>query len=394
MSANPLILEGVRVIELGVWVAGPAAGGILADWGADVIKVEPPKGDPQRNVFKALGLRGDRVAPFEADNRGKRSVVLDLQTEDGKANFLSLLATADIFITNIRPEALIRLGLDPDKICERFPRLIYGRLSGYGTEGPDSHRAGYDVGAFWSRAGVNTRLVHPDEAPPNIPPGFGDHMTALSLVSGVMAALYSRERTGRGQLVDTSLLRTGIYGLAADFSMQIYYDKLAPRSRREDVPAPLVNCYKTKDEKWIWLLGVESSRHWPNLLAALGRESLAKDPRFEDARLRYKNKTVLIAVLDLEFLSYNRDEICQLLDQHDVWWAPVQSVEDVLNDPQAIASGAFVEIPGSEQFAARKAVASPVSFNGVTPQPSSHSPEMGEHTDEILTEQKRHNHDG
>lgn len=388
-TARSNILEGLRVVELGVWVAGPAAGGMLSDWGADVIKVESPKGDPQRHVFKALGLRGDRVAPFELDNRGKRSIVLDLQTPEGQAHFDSLLKTADIFITNMRPGALERLNLDADHIRTRFPKLIYGRLSGYGPEGPDSNRAGYDVGAFWSRAGLPSRIVPPDVPPPNIAPGFGDHMTAISLVSGVMAALWNREETGKGSVVDTSLFRTGIYGLGADFAMQMYYGKLAPRSHREHVPAPLVNCYKSKDEKWIWMLGVESDRHWPNLLKALDRPDLADDLRFADARGRYKNKSELILEIDKEFSKYTRHEICELLDKFDVWWSPVQTVDEVLQDPQAHAAGAFVEIPAHADKAAMPSVAGPVTFNQTPCRPAGHSPELGEHTREILDELKK-----
>ncbi len=385
-AAQTHILSGIRVVELGVWVAGPAAGGLLADWGANVIKVEPPKGDPQRHVLKALGLRGDRVPPFEMDNRGKRSVVLDLQTDEGQADLHRLLTRADILITNMRPAALERLNLQAETIREKFPRLIYGRLSGYGPEGPDHHRAGYDVGAFWSRAGVPTRVVPPDMPPPNIPPAFGDHLTAVALVSGLMAALWNREKTGQGRLVDTSLLRTGIYGLGADFAMQMHYQKLAPRSHREHVPAPLVNCYQSQDGKWIWMLGVESARHWPNLLKALSREDMATDPRFADARARYKHRSDLIAEIDAMFKTKPRAAWADIFDAYDVWWAPVQTVEEVLDDPQAIASGAFVDIPAHGEKSAIGSVAGPISFDGVNMPPNSHAPELGEHTDEILSE--------
>lgn len=380
------VLDGVRVIELGVWVAGPAAGGLLADWGADVIKVESPSGDPQRHVLKALGLRGDRVPPFEMDNRGKRSLVLDLHSEEGQSTLNSLLASADILLTNMRPNALTRMHLSADEVRQRFPKLIYGRLTGYGAEGDDKDRAGYDVGAFWSRSGMPTRIVPADVPPPNIPPGFGDHMTAVSLVSGLMAALWKREKTGQGCVVDTSLLRTGIYGLGADFAMQMHYGKLAPRTHREDTPAALVNCYKARDDKWLWMLGVESERHWPNLLKALDRPDMVDDERFADARARYQNRRELIAEVDREFAGKDRAEWEALFDQYDVWWAPVQTVDEVLVDPQAIAAGAFVEIPASGDTSAMASVAGPVSFDGQTTAPRSHSPLLGEHNDEILAE--------
>jgi crotonobetainyl-CoA:carnitine CoA-transferase CaiB-like acyl-CoA transferase len=186
-------LAGVRVVELGVWVAGPAAAGLMADWGADVVKVEPPAGDPQRRVFGALGVADQQgVPPFEIDNRGKRSVVLDLQTDDGRVQMERLLATADVFVTNVRPEALARLGLAHDEVLARHPRLVYASLTGYGLEGPERDRAGYDIGAFWARSGLAHTMVPPDELPPGLRSGMGDHVTGMSLLGGVLAKLLER----------------------------------------------------------------------------------------------------------------------------------------------------------------------------------------------------------
>lgn len=165
MANGPL--HGVKVVELGVWVAGPAATGLMADWGANVIKVEPPTGDPQRAVFGALGVADQAgVPPFEIDNRGKRSVVLDLRSEEGLATLHSLLAEADVFVSNVRPAGLTRMGLDPAALTARYPRLVYGLLTGYGSRGPDVDRAGYDVGAFWARSGLAHTLVAPGDNPP------------------------------------------------------------------------------------------------------------------------------------------------------------------------------------------------------------------------------------
>lgn len=383
------VLSGVRVLELGVWVAGPAAAATLSDWGANVIKVEPPTGDPQRGVFRALGLKDGRVPPFEQDNRGKQSLILNLQEDGDYQKLLALLEATDVLITNMRPAALNKLKLNAESLLEQFPRLIYGRLTGYGAEGPDVNRAGYDVGGFWSRAGLPTRIVPPDQPPPNIPPGFGDHMTATSLVSGVVAALFNRERTGKGMLVDTSLLRTGIYGLSADISMQKFFGKVVPRTKREKAEAPMVNCYKAKDDKWIWMLAVESTRHWPNLLRALDKQDLEQDPRFSDARARYKHKVELVDILDKAISEYNRDALAERFDLHDVWWAPVQTLDEVVADPQAIAAGAFIDIPGNDDEPEIGGAASPVSFGGTHPKPQGAAPELGQHTDEILTDLER-----
>lgn len=386
MSDSAAMLEGIRVVELGVWVAGPAAGAMLSDWGADVIKVEPPTGDPQRGVFRALGLKDGRVPPFEQDNRGKRSLVLDLREERELEALHKLLGTADILISNMRPSALDKYGLDGDSIRARHPKLIYGRITGYGSKGPDVNRAGYDVGGFWSRAGVPTRIVTPDTPPPNIPPGFGDHMTAISLVSGLMAALFRREQSGQGAVVDTSLLRTGIYGLSADFSMQMFFGKLMPRTKREEAEAPLVNCYQTKDGKWIWMLAVESARHWPNLLKALDREEWADSPDFSSAKDRYKNKIALVAAIDAETARYDRKELGKRFDAHDVWWSPVQTVDEVVDDPQAVAAGAFLDIPGGPGDDPLGGVASPVSFNEQPVKAKGPAPGIGEHSDEVMGE--------
>ena len=193
MMAGPM--EGVRVVELGVWVAGPATGGILADWGADVVKIEPPTGDPARMFGRMLGLDVDVSPPFEMDNRSKRSVVIDLTTEDGHRTALELISGADVFITNVRPGALQRLGLDYGSLAPDHPRLVYGLITGYGETGPDADRAAYDVAAFWARGGLAHLLTRPGETPPFQRGGMGDHSAGMTLAAAVCAALVARGRT-------------------------------------------------------------------------------------------------------------------------------------------------------------------------------------------------------
>jgi crotonobetainyl-CoA:carnitine CoA-transferase CaiB-like acyl-CoA transferase len=192
-------LDGLRVVEMGVWVAGPSAAGVMADCGADVIKVEPPAGDPFRNLFGSLGYEGDYPnPPFALDNRGKRSVVLDLRNDSAREALDRIIATADVFISNLRTDALERLGLDGPSLTKRFSRLVYGSVTGYGIDGPDRDRAAYDVGGFFARSGISNLMVPPDQPPLNQRGGLGDHVTGLSAVSGILAALFARERTGRG----------------------------------------------------------------------------------------------------------------------------------------------------------------------------------------------------
>lgn len=376
-------LAGVRVVELGVWVAGPAAGGIMADWGAEVIKVEPADGDPQRAVFGAVGLDGTMpVPPFEVDNRGKRSMVLDLRDFDDAAVFDRLLSTADVLITNMRPGALERLELEPHRLCARHPRLVYGAISGYGLDGADRDRAGYDIGAFWARSGLAHTMVPPGEMPPALRSGMGDHQTAMTLVAGVMAKLFERERTGRGGLVSTSLLRTGMYSIAWDFGIQLRFDRRESTRSRDRNRAPLINSYQAGDGRVFWLICLEGDRHWPQVLAALGREDLADDPRFVDAKARVAHAEELIAEFDAAFAAESLSEWAGRFDQHDVWWAPVQSIRDVIADPQAQAGFVDMDPGDGEPF---RAVATPVDFEGHTVRPGP-VPSLGEHTAEIVDE--------
>ncbi|MEY3266000.1 MAG: hypothetical protein RJA15_446 [Actinomycetota bacterium] len=378
MTQGPL--QGIRVVELGVWVAGPAVAGLMADWGADVMKVEPATGDPQRAVFGALGVADQAgVPPFEIDNRGKRSVVIDLRTDEGLASMMTLLADADVFITNVRPAGLQRLGLDAESLSAKFPRLIYGVITGYGLDGPDVDRAGYDIGAFWSRSGLAHTTVAPDELPPAIRSGQGDHTTALSLASGVMAALFDRERTGKGRVVSTSLLRTGIYTIGWDVGVYLRYGKRQGTRARHKNPAPQMNCYRCSDGRAFWLLGLEGDRHWPGMLKAIGREDLATVANFVNARARALNAEELITALDAHFATQDYAYWTSRFDAEDVWWAPLNSIPEAVADPQVIASGAFVDMTPQAGEAPYRAVNSPVDFDGYTPTYGP-VPKLGEHT--------------
>jgi crotonobetainyl-CoA:carnitine CoA-transferase CaiB-like acyl-CoA transferase len=379
------MLEGYRVVELAAWVAGPAAGGILADWGADVVKVEPPAGDPQRRIFGALGIDVATVPPFELDNRGKRSVVLDLRTAAGAEAMQRLLATADVFVTNLRPDALERLGLDHGTLLERYPSLVYASVTGYGLDGPDRDRPGYDVGVFWARSSMAQSLVPHGELPPGIRSGLGDHVTAMTMVAGINAALLKRERTGHGGLVATSLLRTGMYCMGWDIGIHLRFGRLQSTRPRTRQPAPLVNCYRAGDGRGFWLLGLEQDRHWPGLLAALDRPDLGADPRYGTASERARHCEALVAALDEEFDRLPLSAWAERFDAHDVWWAPINTVAQVIDDPQAIAAGAFVDMPLVDGEPPYRAVATPVDF-GEDALHIGAVPGLGQHTAEVLGE--------
>lgn len=381
------MLEGIRVVELGVWVAGPSSGGLLADWGADVIKVESAEGDPMRRMLQVIIGHGEpQSPPFDLDNRGKRSVVLGLRSDEGREAMLRLIDTADVFLTNLRPEAVDSLGLGPEPLLERNERLVYASVTGYGRSGPDADRAGYDVGAFWARSGIALATAPTGEPPPTLRGGMGDHVTGLTITSGILAALLARERTGKGQLVETSLLRAGMYCLGWDLGLQLRFGRAAPTQPRTENINPMVNPYQAGDDTWFWLLGVESQRHFPNLCNAIGQPDLATDERFATARDRRHNAAELVALMDAEFATKSRDEWIAAFDQHGVWWAPVNTMEDAVNDPQALATGAIVDVPEGAGAPAHQAVNTPITFSGGADGPKRPVPGLGEHTDEVLNE--------
>ena len=371
------VLDGLRVVELAAWVAGPAVGGVLADWGADVVKVEPPRGDPFRQLFATLGLDPTLPnAPFALDNRGKRSVVLDLPAESEAME--ELLAGADVFVTNMRPGALERLGLEPATTVERHPRLVYASVTGYGLTGPDRDRPGYDIGAFWARPGIADLMTVPGSWPPPARAGLGDHATALALVGGILAALYQRTTTGKGQVVETSLLRTGMYCVGWELGIQLAVGKVAGAADRSAAANPMVNSYRAADDRWFFLIGLESDRHFPGLTRALGRTDLADDERFRTANARLVNRRELIALLDELFAAEPFDVWAARFDAEDVWWAPVQTPAEVVADPQALAADAIVDVPAGAGAPAHRAINSPVTFHGAPHKPRP-VPGLGEH---------------
>jgi crotonobetainyl-CoA:carnitine CoA-transferase CaiB-like acyl-CoA transferase len=378
-------LAGIRVVELGFWVAGPAAAGIMADWGAEVVKIEPPTGDPMRGLFStAAGVDVPINPPFELDNRGKRSIALNLLHDDGRAIALTLLDGADVLVSNLRLSALERAGLGYDVVHARNPRLVYCSISGYGPQGPDRDRPAYDVGAFWARAGVGASLAPKGAAPPQQRGGMGDHTTAVTAVSAICAALVARQRTGEGQFVAASLLRTGVYVLGWDVNTRLRLGRVESPYDRRTIPNPVVNCYRSGDGRWFWLLGLQGDRHWPDLVAALDRPELLTDPRFVNIKTRRAHATACVAVLDELFAAQPMAYWAEALDRAGMWWAPVQTVSEMIDDPQARASGAFVTAQVPEGLA--DMVASPAEFGGTPGPPPAMAPEFGQHTEEILLE--------
>jgi len=378
-------LEGIRVLELGFWVAGPATAGILADWGAEVIKLEPPTGDPMRGLFsEAAGVDVPINPPFELDNRGKRSITLNLQSDEGRAVARRLVERADVLVTNLRTPALASFGLDFPSAQAINPRLVYCHLTGYGTQGPDRDRPAYDVGAFWARAGVAMSLAPKGSEPPQQRGGMGDHTTAIAAVGAICAGLVARQRTGAGQQVSTSLLRTGVYIIGWDVNTRLRLGRVESPYDRRRIPNPLVNCYRAGDGKWFWLLGLQADRHWPDLVRALGRPELRDDPRFKDIRVRREHNEACVAELDAIFATKSMAEWIAAFDAAGMWWAPVQTIGEMLDDAQARAGGVLTTTAVAEGEA--QTVANPVDFAGTPAASPGIAPELGQHTEDVLLE--------
>ena len=377
-------MHGVRVVELGVWVAGPSAGGILCDWGADVVKLEPASGDPFRGLGAAYGMEG-LPPPFELDNRGKRSVTIDLRRNEAREVVTPLIAAADVFLTNMRPGAVARLGLDYPSVRAINERIIYAQVSAYGGDSAEAERAAFDVGAFWSRAGVASLLRTPDGQLPSQRGGMGDHFTGANAAGAISAALFHRERTGEGQLVSTSLVRAAAYMLGWDFNSFLRSGVEPQPTDRATIVNPLINSYQLSDGEWVWLLMLQGDRHWPDFCRAIDREAWLTDARYETMLQRAMNAEELISDIAGVLAQRTLEEWSPVFDQHDVWWAPVQTPAQVIADPTIEQAGAWIDVPEADGSTGRM-VASAVDFDGSPWEVRAPAPELGQHTEEVLLE--------
>ena len=378
------MLKGFKVVELASNIAAPGAAGMLADWGAEVIKVEHPSGDPQRYGFETLTPDGESPI-FQLDNRGKRSVVLDIQTPEGHAALIKLIERADVFLTNRRPRMLKRAKIDWETLRQVNPRLIYASVTGYGLEGPEADLPGYDVAAYWSRAGVAAIMIPKGEEPFALRTGIGDHTCSLATVSAIMTAAYEREKTGVGRLVETSLIRSGVYSVGSDMSVYLRLRRLSSTRPRKNSLQPLTNFYRSSDGRWVCMMPKDNRKDWPKICKAAGREDLIEDPRFRSDRLRNTNCPELIGILDEAFATLPYEEMARRFVEADLVWAPVQSPAQLAQDPQAWAAGCFVETPDGKG-GAFEAPAVPVRFPGEADGPKGPAPALGQHTAEVLEE--------
>ena len=380
-----MFLSDLTVLDLGSYVAGPAAATVLSDFGADVVKVEPLDGDPYRRLLGGVLAEYPNFF-WDQDSRNKRSLAIDFGTTAGREALERLLKRSDVVVTNYRPALLKRLSLTYEDVRRLNPGVIYGQVNSYGLHGPDADRTGFDATAWWARSGLMDHVRRAGEAPAVSSPGMGDHPTSMSLVAGIMAALYRRQATGEGAHVHTSLLANGAWS----HSMMIQgaligfdnYDRRAPEDIRN---IPLATLYETSDGRTVLLSILNQDKEWPGFVRALGREEWADDPRFVDRASRFENREDLYRLLVEVFRADTAAGWRHRLDEAGVTYSVAHTMSEVVNDEQMYANDVLTEVePGGHFYA--HTVNSPVWISGAEKRKPRLAPEVGEHTEEVLRE--------
>lgn len=383
------VFSGVRVVELAQFVFVPGAGALLADHGAEVIHIEPPgSGDPYRSLKIADGrITKSANLALEQNNRGKKSVGIDLKTKAGRDVFFRLIETADVFLTSLRPKAIEALGLGVEALRARNPRLIYVRGNGVGFKGKEIDKAGYDASAFWARGGFAHVLNSPDATAPLRPrPALGDHTGSISVAYGLAGALFKRERTGEPSVVDVSLLSTAMWVLSADITISGRQSAEAMSVINNEARFPLLRPYRTRDGRFIQFMFLDPDRYWEPVCKILEREELLQDPRFADSESRVVNGGALAAEIAAAIASRDWESWRPVFEAWDAPWELVKTIQEVAVDPQAIANGYVFDVTVSDGTSVQL-VSGPVGFDGHTAPPNPlRAPHLGEHTDEILSE--------
>lgn len=383
------VMHGVRILEVAEHTFVPAASALLSDWGAEVVKIEHvERGDAMRG----LASTGMNIVPndvhvlLEHSNRGKRSLALDLTTDDGLAILHKLIATSDVFLTNKLPSVRTKLRIGLEEVRAHNPAIIYVRGTGQGERGPDADKGSYDSLAFWARSGVAAGCQRPeyDLVPPPPAPGFGDSIGAMTIAGGIMGALYHRERTGEATTVDVSLLGVGMWAMGQALALSLVLDHPWAPPAAGAGGNPLSRTYTTSDGRTIWFTCLQGAKYWPLLCTTIGRHDLADDPRFADHESLMANATDAIAELDKEFAGATLAEWRQRLEGFTGQWAVQQNTLEAAVDPQAVANG-YVQDCTTATGAAFQMAAAPVQFDGQPPA-AGRAPTLNEHGDAILEE--------
>ena len=385
-----LPLEGIKVVDLTHWILGPSCSATLGDWGAEVLKIEDPEtGDDLRWFLTAVDIdeSDSPVSLFGLDNRNTRGMAIDLNRPEGQDIVHKLVEDADIFVSNMRRKVLERWQMDHGRLMEINPRLIYAHSSGFGDKGPDVDKPGFDATAYWARSGLMAGIALQGQPPVSQQyPGVGDHVGALGLFGGVMLALYNREKTGQGQQVDLSLLGVGTWATSCPIQFVLSMGEEPPRWPREEIRNAMINFYRARDDRWLYIACLPDEPYWIPLCEALDRQDLIQDPRFRTRDDRLENSVALISILDEIFATRTRDEWGQLLDEYGIIWTHVpMSFKEVANDPQVLASDHIVEAEHPE-YGPTKIITSPIRLNKQVPPIRMFAPEIGQHNEEILLE--------
>ena len=379
------IFSGLKVVDLASFIAGPGAATILSDFGAEVVKVEPPGiGDTYRLVYKMppQPASSDNYT-WHLDNRNKRGMALDLKSPGATAVLEKLVRWADVLIVNFPPPVRKRLKLTYEDVAPWNPRLIYADISGYGDEGPDASLPGFDITAYWARSGL-LALTRDAGAPPTLPPsGSGDHATAVGLYAAILTALYRRETTGKGSHVTTSLVAEGAWSCSMYIQAALCGAKFFPLHDRMNPPNPIINVYRTSDDHWFLI--VVQAKDWPALAKATGLPDLISDVRFGDEKARVANALQLTEILDRVFASQPLAQWRSAFDQANVTYGVVRHPSEAVTDPQLLANDIIVPLEGAGENL-KQTISSPIKIHGVAKVPARRAPDLGEHNDEVLME--------
>lgn len=375
--------DGIRVLEVAAWTFVPAAGAILADLGADVIKVEPPTGDPQRGLKNMLNFDSAGPNPFnEIPNRGKRSITLDLKTEAGREALLKIARASDVFLTSYLPELREKLRIDVDDLKAVNPKIIYARGTGWGAQGPMRNTGGYDLAAGWATSGLATHLMRDEDGPAPQPAAFFDLQGGNTIAGSIAMALLHRERTGETPIVDVSLMNVGMWTMAPSIVSAPYLEK--PSTINRQLPGnPITNWYETQDGRWIYLVMLQGDRFWPEVCSVIGREDLIEDPRFKEGAARFENRAECVKELDAIFASRPYDEWMEILEALSGVWAPALDVKEIHEHPQVEPNGFLPTVVGHDGVDFRL-VSPAMHFDEQPSAPSGPAPELGQHTEAIL----------
>ena len=388
MSEKRLPLEGVRVVELATFIAAPCTARFLADLGADVIKVEAPKGDPLRYTAVNEGRPLDQKenTSYDLENAGKRCIALNTKSPEGREALEKLIAEADIFICNWRQDPLKRAGLDWDTLHAKYPKLVFGYVSGYGEVGPDKDLPGFDFTAFYARSGILGPLRDKKNSPMLTVQGFGDHQVAMNLAAGILAALYKAKMTGEGDQVIVSLFHSGVWDVALMLQSSQYGSESCkfPMERWEN-GNPLTMAYETKDEQWLQIAMPQYDRHYPILMKAMGHPEMADNPKYYPQKNLFPNRKEFSEWITAEFKTKDCAEWCQILSDADLPHAVAQNWDTLLEDKQAWASDIFYEMQYSNGNK-RTLVRPPVIFKEGGLPDYNRGPYLGEQTESILKE--------